>query len=336
MTTKNTDLLPILSPVAFQIGSHIRDHHVHAGIGSGQFYGLNNNYECAWSGERRITLRAESGAEVTLFDIGVEPVRPEDVTIGDVEDDGPQEIVRANTFESWNELLEAINNEMVVRDLEGSTHDTAEAFARDVGLKLAVGFEQSVGYGSEVAQIQGESKFRMDLETTLGMAWNSSASTSRVSEHETTRTREFVEPAMHKTLVDRIQTIGPAKRLVVAKGKLRFGVEIYAPGHWKENFNSRRDLLAAMRGIEIPGQSSGLVNMYRKHRFNNPESLPFFGDFWATVEHTQRFKERGKIQVRTRAEPLNDKARIESAIKLLTHQYPGNSELGNALGQLVV
>ena len=320
MTTTHTDLLQVLGPMAFEIGSFIRDHHIRAGIGSGHFYGLDNRHTTAWSGERRITMRGESGAEVSLFDLDVEPLRQDDIEIGEMEDDGPQELVRAQTFTSINEMLDAIKNKMTIRDLEASTQDTAESFARDVGLKVALGFEQSVGYGSEMAQIQGESKLRMDVESSLGMAWESSSASSKTNEHEATREREFTEPPMHRTVVDRVQMIGPAKRHVRAKGKVKFGVECYSPGHWKEIWHSRRDMLANMRGIDIPEHRNGFVNLFRNHRLDQPEAMPFFRDVYSVVEHTQRFKDRGKIDVRTRAEPLNDEARVNDALRLIALQ----------------
>ena len=175
-----------LWPIARAIGQHLQDWHVpqHSHADAMNFTRPNwdrQGYISAGFAEPGvIEYRLNQHADVRITGIDVTGIRPEDVDVGPIEPNGPQRVVRAGVLANRNATLDDVPWELEYRDLAAQT--ALDKVAREVGASLSVGLRQQIGYGSEIAQISGETELTVQAEASFRQAWEREMTAHR--EHE--------------------------------------------------------------------------------------------------------------------------------------------------------
>ena len=273
-----------LWPVALAIGKHMQDWHNGRGGSDNKWF-----HHKHWDGKSYISAgfaepgvieyRLNHGADVQIRNMTIKDVKPEDIEIGPIEPTGPQRVVRADIMSTRNSTLDDIERELIYRDLEAVTH--SENVANEVSASMAAEFSQSVGYGSEVAQIQGETSFKLSFEAAFRRAWENSV--SRTREHEMESVRKFLEKALHDTAIERIESVGPARQVIRATGELAFGCKIHSSGHWWIGWESMDEFMASLKGIHVPHDAG---NKFEKFYRANPVPADMMDVFNTTAIYT--------------------------------------------------
>ena len=310
--------------IARAAGNHIAEWHTHdRGANHWQFGDPANG---GWDGggyvaaafrkPGEIEYRLRGGAEIRIFNIDVTDVRPEDIYVGPIEPTGEQKVVRADVLPNRNSTLDDIPWKLTYRDL--SAKSTLDKIAREVGASLAVGLRQQIGYGSEIAQISGETELTVQMEASFRQAWEREISTHR--EHEVTSERDMIVRAMHEATLERVETVGPAKQVIRANGALKFGIWLHAPNHFWAKWNNLSDFCAMLQGIDAHREfnEGDWLGFYRGYPVYPEKLIPFQQAVYAQSEKVREFEEAKNVQVHIKSHPLNDKAVLLDAMKLIS------------------
>ena len=194
----------------------------------------------------------------------------------------------------------------------------ADKVAREVGASLSVGLRQQIGYGSEIAQISGETEITVNMEASIKAAWETAMTAHR--ESEVTGKRDIIVRAMHRGVLERVETVGPARQVIRAKGALQFGIWLHAPGHFWAEFDNLDDWCAMLQGIDAKRTFSehDWLGLYRAHPVPSERLAPFRQTIYAESEKVREFEEASNVDVVIRSDPLNDAARLQDALKLVS------------------
>lgn len=315
-------MIDALWPIAEAAALHIQEWHTwdkgganHQQFGDPAAGGWDNSRYIAaeFAEPGAIDYRLRGGAEVRIIDLDVVGVKPEDVEIGPIEPTGPQRVVRAQVIPNRNTSLDDIPWELEYRDLQAQTH--AATVAKEVGASISAGLRQQVGYGSEAYGIQGETELTLNIEASIKAAWEDVMTSHR--EHEVTSKREILIRAMHEATLERVETIGPARQVIRAKGLLKFGIRLHAPGHFVFKWGSMADFVAALQGIDTKSGNQWL-DFYRRWPVPAGKLNIFRHPVYAEIEKVREFEEASNVRVDIRSEPLNDAARLQDALRLIS------------------
>ena len=321
-----------LWPIARAIGQHVQEWHVpersHADA--------KNFTRPNWDGQNYMTAgfsepgvieyRLNPHADIRIVEIDVAGVKPEDVYVGPIEATGDQRVVKAEIIGNRNETLDDAPWELTHRDLAAQT--ASDKAAREVGASLAVGLRQQVGYGSEIAQISGETELTVNMEASVKAAWEREMTAHR--ESEVTGKRDIIIRAMHRGVLERVETVGPARQTIRAKGALKFGVYFHSSGNWHYTFDTIDTFIALLSGLDVStgivdnhgGFPSGLKSFYRQHPVPSDKLAVFRQTVYAESEKVREFEEASNVDVVIRSDPLNDEARMSDALRLVALQGP--------------
>ena len=312
-----------LWPVAFAAAYHIQEWHTHQrGADHKQFgdpgaggWDTGKYIAAAFSKPGEIEYRLRGGAEVKIKNIDVAGIAPEDIYVGPIEPTGDQRVVRAEIIGHRNETLNDIGWKLTHRDLTAET--MADKVAKEVGASMSAGLRQQVGYGSEAYGIQGETEITLNLEASIKSAWEREMTSHR--ESEVTGERDIIVSAMHRGILERVETVGPARQVIRAKGALTFGLFLHAPGHWWAEFENMTDFCAMLQGIDAKRSfnAGDWLNFYRSYPVPSERLDPFRQTVYAESEKVREFEEASNIDVVIRSEPLSDEARLQDALKLV-------------------
>lgn len=313
-------LWPIVEAAAY----HIQEWHTHPRGGNHHQFGGPGGWDvtryiaAAFAKPGTIEYRLRGGAEVRITDIDVTGVRPEDVMVGPIEPAGPKKVVRAEVLEHRNDTLDDVKWELEHRDLQATT--TADKVSKEVGASLTVGLRQQIGYGSEIAQISGETELSVQMEASVKAAWDREMTAHQ--EHEVTGKRNLVIRAMHESVLERVETIGPARQVIRAKGALKFGIWLHAPGFFWVSWDNMSDFMATLQGIDAPRKNNegDWLEFYRQHPVPYDRLEPFRRTIYAESEKVREFEEASNIRVDIRSTPLTDKAKLADALRLIALQ----------------
>ena len=317
----NDKLIKALWPVVEAAAYHIQEWHTHVRGGNHFQFGGPGGWDvtpaiaAAFVKPGLIEYRLKGGAEVRITDLDVTGVQPEDVDVGPIEPAGPQKVVRADVIPNRNGTLDDVPWKLAYRDLRAET--VADKVAKEVGASLAVGLRQQVGYGSEIAQISGETELTVNMEASVRAAWERELSTHR--EHEVSSERDIIIRAMHEAVLERVETVGPARQVIRARGGLKFGIWLHAPGHFWASWKSLSDFCAYLQGIEAPAEfnEGNWLAFYRAHPVPSGKLAPFRRTVYAESEKVREFEEASNVRVDIRSDPLNDDARLQDALRLV-------------------
>ena len=321
-----------LWPIAYAAANHIAEWHVHTrGANHWQFGdpangGWDNSkyIAAAFAKPGVIEYRLRGGAEVRLTNIDVANVNPSDIYVGPIEPTGDQRVVKSEIIGNRNETLNDVQWELTHRDLMSET--MADKVAKEVGASLSVGLRQQIGYGSEIAQISGETEITVNMEASIKAAWEREMTSHR--ESEVTGTRSILIRAMHRGVMERVETVGPARQVIKAKGALKFGLWLHAPGHFWAEWDNMSDFMATLQGIDAKRSfnSGDWIDLYRGYPVYPEKLIPFKQTIYAESEKVREFEEASNIDVVLRSDPLNDKAKYLDALRLISLQTD-NEEL---------
>lgn len=322
MTEQNT--IKALWPIALAIGLHVQRWHTPERGGDAKYFHPHH-----WDGQSylaaafaepgTIEYRLNQHADVRITDIDVTGVRPEDVMVGPIEPAGPKRVVRAEVLEHRNDTVDDVGWELEHRDLQAQT--SADRVSKEVGASLAVGLRQQIGYGSEIAQISGETELTVNMEASVKAAWDREMTAHQ--EHEVKGKRDILVRAMHDSYLERVETVGPARQLIRAQGALKFGCRIHASGHWWVEWENLADFLALLQGIDATHKTNdgaSWLPFYRAHPVPSAALAPFRQTVYAKSEKVREFEEASNIRVGIRSEPLTDEARLADALRLVALQ----------------
>ena len=316
-------IINALWPVAKAAASHIAEWHIHTRNANHWQFGDPANG--GWDGGRYVAAgfakpgtleyRLRGGAEVRITDIEVTGVLPEDIHVGPIEPAGPQKVVRADVLPNRNDSLDDVPWELAYRDLKSQTE--VDKVSKEVGASLAVGLRQQIGYGSEIAQISGETELTVQMEASFKAAWEREMATHH--EHEVTSTRKILIRAMHEAVLERVETVGPARQVIRAQGGLKFGLWLHAPGHFWGSWASLSDFCAMLQGIDAPRQfnEGDWLWLYRSYPVYRENLIPFQPTVYAESEQVREFESASNTRVGIRSEPLTDAARLTDALRLV-------------------
>lgn len=318
-------------PIAKAVGRHMQKAHLKEYGGDPKWFHPKH-----WNGKDYITaafaepgtieFRLNNHADVRITNLMPTEFKPEDIVIGPITPTGEQKVIRADIFSKNNHGFDDHQRELEYTDT--SSVSTTETITNEMSVGMALEFEQSLGYGSEVAQIQGETRFKASFEAAFRRAWENS--TTRTREFTMTSKSSFNEPGLHSTLYERVETVGPARQVITATGTMSFGIRVHSRGHWWYEWETLDAFLAEIQGVGNTGSKSnfdgkgGWQWLYRAHPVPLKDLKPFHKPVQATVEKVREFKESHRVEVNARFEPLNDKARYEDALKLVA--LKGESE----------
>ena len=315
-----------LWPIALAIGRHIKEHHTAHGqaMHFGGAWDGSSRIAAAFAGPGVIEYRLNNGADIRLTNIDVAGVKPEDITIGPITPTGPQKTVSSRVMSTRNETLDDIQRELKYRDLQAQ--EMASKVASEVGVGMSVGLRQQIGYGSEIAQIQGETELTVNIEASFKQAWENQVTSRREVEIESVR--QIVERAMHELLIERVEQIGPARQEITAKGRLTFGIRVHSNSHWWVSWDSLATFLSDLQGV---APESGITDnhgatgpawggFYRHHPVPRAKLAQFQAPQYLSHTRVREFEENTNVDVRVKSVPLNDKARLQEALKLVSMQ----------------
>ena len=285
----------------------------------------------AWTGERQITFRAPSGAEVVFNDIGIDSPRPEDIHISDPVPTGPRETKRSVLRTVPNDTDGVVDRELEFTDGDetGSWHSSSDKGMDEVWASLSVGFEQQVKYGdAAVHGAEGTSTLSLNAEAGFKKAWERETAGGGDSRqtHGERSLFKFQQKPYHEHQAIREEDIGPVERKIVAKGKLTYRPTFHAPGVRAHAFPSMRALYATMRGLAWEGERHFGWSVYSRHPIEQPiEQLPMFADVYATVEHSQKFDKGENKRTVLRSRAIDPKRRVRDALALIAEhgETPG-------------
>ena len=200
--TEQQKTIDALWPVAEALAYHIQEWHVHQRGANHQQFGDPANG--GWDNSRyaqavfvkpgELTYRLRGGAEVILKNIDVAAPKPDDVYVGPIEPAGDQRVVKSEIISTLNDTLNDVDWKLTHRDLISTT--TADKVAKEVGASLSVGLRQQIGYGSEIAQISGETEITVNMEASIRAAWEREMTSHR--ESEVTGERDILISALHR------------------------------------------------------------------------------------------------------------------------------------------
>ena len=328
--TEQQKTIDALWPVAEALAYHIQEWHVHQRGANHQQFGDPANG--GWDNSRyaqavfvkpgELTYRLRGGAEVILKNISVSAPKPDDVYVGPIEPAGDQRVVKSEIISTLNDTLNDVDWKLTHRDLISTT--TADKVAKEVGASLSVGLRQQIGYGSEIAQISGETEITVNMEASIRAAWEREMTSHR--ESEVTGERDILISALHRGRLERVETVGPARQLIRASGALTFGVHLHAPGHFWAEWDNLNDFMATIQGFEAKRSFNAgdwYHDLYKHYPVTDPGKLvPFQRTVHATAEKVREFDEASHVDVVIRSEAINDKERLRDALKLISLRGP--------------
>ena len=313
--------------VAKAAGKHIQEWHTWDRGGDHKWFAGEH-----WNGEDRLSATfAEPGvieyrlnhhADVRIIGINVKEVSPDNITIGPIEPNGPQETVSADVIDIRNPDFQDLEREMKFRDLASKTN--ADTVAKEVGASLSAGFRQNIGYGGDLYGISGETEFTLNLEASVKAAWDNAVTVHREREFETLT--KYVARALHRTTVERIEQVGPSKQKITASGVLGFGIKVHSGGNWWSRWETVEDFYANLQGAVVNRGKDNVgenwTNFYRKHPVPVEKLAEFRKPVYSTVEEVREFNDVRNVTFNVRSEPLNDEARLTDALLLIADKGP--------------
>ena len=249
-----------------------------------------------------IEYRVNPHADIKITGIDVAGVKPEDIYVGPIEPTGDQRVVKSEIIGNRNETLDDISWELTHRDLTSET--MADKVAKEVGASLSVGLRQQIGYGSEIAQISGETEITVNMEASIRAAWEREMTAHR--ESEVTGTRDMIVRAMHRGVLERVETVGPARQVIRAKGALKYGIFFHSSGNWHYQFDTIDTFLAVLGGLDVSkgvtdnhgGAGDGLKQFYRMHPVPQNRLEVFRQTVYAESEKVREFEEASNVDCR--------------------------------------
>lgn len=305
------------------------DHKLFGPQGNGGGWDGSDYIAAAFAEPGVIEYRLRGGADVRIIGIDVDGVDPKDVYVGPIEPNGPQKTVRVNLVEADNRTFTDIPRKMEYRDLKALTQ--ASTVAKEVGASIAAGMRQQVGYGSEMYGISGETELTLNIEASVKAAWENAVTTH--AENEITSERNLVERAWHQLIVNRVETVGPARQVIRAKGALKFGIRLHSPNGFVVHWDSMDDFIATLQGIEIKGGHPWL-GFHKAHPMQSAALEPFRQTVYAASEKVREFEEASNVKVSITEKPLNDRAALMDALQLLSMKAEMTQLRGLAAAEL--
>ena len=239
-----------LWPVARAVGQHLQEWHVPERNGDAKYFTRPH-----WDGQGYMTAgfsepgtveyRVNPHADLRIVNIDVAGVKPEDIHVGPIEPTGDQRVVSSEIIGHRNSSVNDVHWKLTHRDLTAET--MADKVAKEVGASLSVGLRQQIGYGSEIAQISGETEITVNMEASIRAAWEREMTSHR--ESEVTGERDIIVSALHRGVLERVETVGPARQVIRAKGMLKFGVYCHSSGNWHLTFDSVETFLRCSSAV---------------------------------------------------------------------------------------
>lgn len=316
-------------PVVWAAAYHIQEWHTGNRSGANHWqFGGPNGWDCsgytaaAFKKPGEIEYHLRGGAEVRVTGIEVTGVKPEDVYVGPIEATGDQKVVRAGVVGNRNATQDDIPWELEYRDLAAQT--ALDKLAREVGASLSIGLRQQIGYGSEIAQISGETELTIQAEASFRQAWEREMTAHR--EHEVTSKRDIVIRAMHEAVLERVETVGPARQVIRAKGALSFGLWLHAPGHFWAEWDNLSDFCAVLQGIDAKRSfnEGDWLGFYRTHPVPYEKLARFRQPVYAESEKVREFEEASNVRVDIRSEPLDHVTALNDALAVIAERGPSD------------
>ena len=127
------------------------------------------------------------------------------------------------------------------------TEGRSESQTTNVGASVTVGIHQSIGYGSEIAQVQGETSFGIDVTASFDAGWEYGNSTER------TVTTDITIPPKTRTTVTATKEISKLRQTVDYTAELDFTVKLQNHGTQYFEIESMDDVRAIVDGNGYPG-----------------------------------------------------------------------------------
>lgn len=324
-----------LWPIARALGQHLQEWHVPERGGDPKWFSPvhwnGHDYMSAgFASPGTIEYRVNEHADIRIQDIDVAGVKPEDVYVGPIEPTGDQRVVKSEVIGNRNETLNDVDWKLTHRDLVAQT--MADKVAKEVGASLSVGLRQQIGYGSEIAQISGETEITVNMEASVRAAWEREMSQTR--ESEVTGERDIVIQALHRGVMERVETVGPARQVIRAKGALKFAIRFHSSGNHHLTFDSVDRLISFLGGFEVTtgvvdnhgGFPHDWLQYYRRNPVPDAKLNVFRQTVYAESEKVREFEEASNIDVVLRSDPLNDHAKRLDALRLIQLQRDSFSD----------
>ena len=186
-----------------------------------------------------------------------------------------------------NRLDSDIERAITIRDLSSDV----ENVANEVGVGVSLGFRQQLSYGGDLYGIGGETEITANVSAEYKRSWDS----SRTRGFEIEGERRFVEKAKHRTVFERVETVGPARQTITARGLLTFGIRVHSSNVWVHTWPDIGQMLANWQGIDAGANFH--VDWYRAHPVPNARNHPAFAPVYATVEKVREFQHSTNIEV---------------------------------------
>ena len=337
MTDRQQETIDAVWPIAKAVGLHMQQWHDGRDGSDAKYFHRDH-----WDGDSYIAVafaepgtlefRLNKGADVRISNMVPQDFKPEDIEIGPITPTGEQKVLRADIFAKNNRGWRDMERELKYRDLTAQSQ--TDTVANEVSVGMAAEFEQSLGYGSEVAQIQGETRFKVSFEAAFRRAWDTAITRSRENEMESVT--NFIEPALHRTVIERIEQVGPARQVIKATGNLTFGCRVHSSGHWWKGWNTMDDFIACLQGVENKSEDPhNWLGYYRNNPVPRHQLAIFKQPVHATVEKVREFQEAHNVEVEARFEPLSDKAPLHLALQLVQEhaEQTDNDELNSLVSK---
>ena len=312
-----------LYPIAMALADHWTGMYARNSMDTFQFKDrkVGDALTGAWTGERQITFRAPSSAEVVFNDIGIDSPRPEDITISDPIPTGPRETKRSVLRTVPNDTDGEVERELEFTDTDetGSWHSSSDKGMDEVWASLSVGFEQQVKYGdAAVHGVEGTSTLNLNAEAGFKKAWERETAKGGDSRqgHGERSLFKFTQKPYHVHEAVREEDIGPVERKITAKGKLTYRPTFHAPGVLAHAYPSMRALYATMQGLAWEGKRHFGFDVYHRQPINpstEPHHLRMFADVYATVEYSQKFDKGENKRTVLRARAMDPAQRLADA-----------------------
>ena len=296
---ENQKTVELLRPVALAVARHIRDWHVAERGGDALMFSAPNwshdGFQVeGWAGKGVIEYRVNHHADIQIVNLDVAGVDPKDIHVGPIEPVGPQELVRAHIMAVNNRLDTDIDRTITIKDLSSDV----DSVANEVGVGVSLGFRQQLSYGGDLYGIGGETEITASVSAEYKRSWD----TSRTRGFEIEGQRSFVEKAKHRTVFERVESVGPARQVITAKGRLTYGVRVHSSGVWIHTWPNIQSMLANWKGIN--SEADFFVDFYRGHPVPGADAHPAFAPVYATVEKVREFQNSTNVQVDIYNEPL--------------------------------
>ena len=330
MSNEQKQTIDACWPIALAVARHVRVYAQERGHDAGlrvQNFALPDRWDgdtyevAAFRKPGEIEYRLHAGCAVRVVNLDIANVSPENVEVGRITPIGDPRIVASRVMESPNDTADDIPWEFTYRDLVANTQ--VATIAKEVGASITAGLRQSIGYGGEMYGIQGETELSVQAEASVRAAWEDAMTTHREIEIESVRS--IIQRAGMNTIIERVESVGPAKQIIRARGELKFGFAMWSGDQWQHQWDTTPIYLAQAIGIETDGDNPW-THIFRNSPTSERLLEPIRTPVYATVEKVREFQNVTNIETRFRTEPISNEQALRHAYSVLAERGDGEMQ----------